>query len=139
MAVTDVLAALPPAMQEQVEGYARFVTEVSDEVFLEQQVPRPTPGQRQTLLTLAVAWKLWRSIDSQYTLLNNSLNLLGASGVSEIAAGGNSYYRGSATFGTLRRLRVDFLTMLGAVDLSELTRLRRLSEVVQLAIQVADQ
>lgn len=137
MALNEVMEGLPFAMREQVEGYVRFVEDVLDELLAEQQVRHPTAAQRATAMTLATLWKLWRSVDAQYWLLRNSLDLLRESGVREIAVGGSRYSEESDRFQALVRLRTDFVVLLRRLDLGELSSIHRLSDVIELSVDRA--
>jgi hypothetical protein len=128
VALDEFLRVLPAAVQQQVDGYVRFVDDISSELFAEQQVRRPSDAQHNTLLTMAAAWKLWRLVDSQYWILSNSLDLLRESDVHEVAIGSSRYSRSSGSFRSLGTLRSQLAALLAQLDLGDLTDMYRLSD-----------
>lgn len=72
MAVKD----LPYSLKEQVIGFATYVDDASDDLLDAIGIHTPTRGQVDQLAYAAGIWRLWQIINSQLSLLDNSLALL---------------------------------------------------------------
>jgi hypothetical protein len=135
MALGDVFQQLPSALRDQVEGYVRFVSDISEDLFQARHIERSTDEQQQTLLTVAAAWRLWEAVDSQYWLLVSSLALLEREGVSELAVGRNRYSRRSRQFRDMTALRDDLVALFGRLGLDEIRSIFTLNEITDFAIE----
>lgn len=128
---------MPSVFQDQIEGYVRFVDDVADELFADHRQRPPTDDQRERFLTLATVWRIWQSVDTQYWLLSNSLELLRAAGVDEVSVGSGRYSSRSTTFETLASLRSALLDLLGDLELQDLPAIHRVGDLVERSLDTA--
>ncbi len=136
MALNEIVRVLPYSLRENFGGYLDFIDAMTDELFVAHDAPPPSQRQREAFLTLVAAWKLWRSIDTQFWLLSNSLNVLSTSGANQFAIGRRRYSRESDTYGTLLTLRDDLRRTLNRLDLSFLTTVGHVADLIDHVVSV---
>lgn len=105
--LVSVTENLSYAHREQILGFATFVEDAADDL-LEAAGVHNVGGQLiDQLVYAAGVWRLWQSINSQVSLLNNSLTLMATSGVNGVRLGSATYTRDSQQYLMLTRLRDD--------------------------------
>lgn len=111
MSLSELVSAtngLPYSLKDQVLGFATFVEDSADDLLESAGVTEISDSLIDELVFAAGMWRLWKSVNAQISLLDSSLTLLAASGVSEVRMGTTSYTRSSPVYGLLTTLRDDF-------------------------------
>jgi hypothetical protein len=123
------------AQRDQILGFATFVEDAADDLLEAagiQDISEPLIDQ---LVYAAGVWRLWQSINSQVSLLNNSLTLMAASGVNGVQLGSTTYTRSSSDYVMLTDLRNDLRRALQSVGLQFVTSSSSLAELVRGVVQ----
>ena len=131
----DATRELPYALQDQILNYASYAEDSADELFESTGIPEPTVALAGQLAYIAGLWRLWQAINSQLSLLNNSVALIADQGGEGVRIGSRLYRPGSYEYGMLRNLRDELKRVLVSQDLGIVTAARSLGE---LAAYVAD-
>lgn len=131
-------ARLPYALQDQIINYASYVEDVVDDLLAEMGYSDVPLARKQAIVYTAGVWRLWQSINSQISILNNALALLRNSGAQSVQLG-QSFYTvrqgidagRSETVEILTELRDDLRNMLSQQGLYFVTTARSLNGLVR--------
>jgi hypothetical protein len=123
------------AHRDQILGFATFVEEAADDLLEAAGVQAITELLIDQLVYAAGVWRLWQSINSQVSLLNNSLTLMAASGVDGVRLGGTTYTRNSQQYVMLTALRDDLRRVLRDSGLQFIPNSATLTELVRGVVQ----
>ncbi len=138
--LNSAIADLPYSLREQIIGFATYVDDASDDLLDSVGISDPSRVQVDQLVYVAGLWRLWQIINSQFSLLDNSLALLqprASVGVSRAPQnigylmGGNLYSRNSPQYAMLIALRDDLRAVLRAQQLGFISSARNLPELVR--------
>ena len=101
--VVSLASELPPALRDQVVGYAESVERVMPEAFAE--LGRPIDKERADKV---VFWsgvrKIYSLVTATFWTLENSIEILGRSDIGRIRIGGSDFSRGSPVYSRMREL-----------------------------------
>src|SRR5437016_3333672 len=110
--LVSVTEDLSYAHRDQILGFATFVEDAADDLLEAAGVQNVSIQLIDQLVYAAGVWRLWQSINSQVSLLSNSLALMAASGVNGVRLGGTTYTRDSQQYLMLTGLRDDLRRVL---------------------------
>ena len=133
--LVSVTENLSYAHREQVLGFATFVEDAADDLLEAAGVHNVNDQLIDQLVYAAGVWRLWQSINSQVSLLNNSLTLMAASGVNGVRLGSTTYTRDSQQNLMLTRLRDDLRRVLRDNGLQFMTSSASLPELVRSVVR----
>jgi hypothetical protein len=131
-------ARLPYALQDQIINYASYVEDVADDLLTEMGYSDVPSAQIQAIVYTAGVWRLWQSINSQISILDNALALLRNSGAQSVQLG-QSFYTirqgvdagRSEAIEILTELRDDLRNVLSQQGLYFVTTTRSLSGLIR--------
>lgn len=138
MSLDEVVAwteNLSYAHRDQIIGFATFVEDAADDLLEAAGVQTINERLVDQLVYAAGVWRLWQSINSQVSLLNNSLTLMAASGVDGVRLGSTTYTRNSQQYVMLTGLRDDLRTVLRDNGLQFIPSSATLAELVRGVVQ----
>ena len=121
--------------RDQILGFATFVEDAADDLLEAAGAEDISQNLIDQLVFAPGAWRLWQSINSQFTLLNSSLTLMAASGVNGVQLGSTTYTRNSNDYAMLTRLRDDLRRVLRNAGLQFVTSSSSLPELVRAVVQ----
>lgn len=131
---------LPYGLREQIIGFATYIDDASDDLLDEAGVSRPSRNQIDELVYIAGLWRFWQTINSLFSLLDNSLSLLQSSnptgstlGQAQIGyrMGGQLYSRTSSQYSMLAALRADLSAALISQQLGFVRTARTIPDLVR--------
>lgn len=101
--VVSLASELPPALRDQVIGYAESVERVLPEVFAE--LGRSIDKERADKVVFwAGVRKTYSLVTATFWTLENSIEILGRSDIGRIRIGGSDFSRGSVAYSRMRKL-----------------------------------
>jgi hypothetical protein len=136
----SAIGDLPYSFRDQIVGFATYVDDASDDLFDAVGIREPSREQVDQLVYAAGLWRMWQTINSLFSLLDNSLALLqprtvGSDLTSEsdigYRMGGYLYSRNSRQYAMLTSLRSDLSTVLNDQGLSFIRTARNIPELVR--------
>lgn len=130
-ATTALLHALPWALRLDIEGYLASVTAASNDIYEEANVERDAVTL-DDLLLVAAAWRIWTKIDAQHWIVQNTLTLSQAHGVSSIRTGATTYSQGSEEVIDLGNFRMEMREWLRRNDLQFVLQARGIVPLLQM-------
>lgn len=133
--LVSVTENLSYAHRDQILGFATFVEDAADDLLEGAGVHDVSQQLIDQLVYAAGVWRLWQSINSQVSLLNNSLTLMAASGVNGVQLGGTTYTRNSRQYIMLMSLRDNLRRVLRDNGLQFVPGSSTLAELVRGVVQ----
>ena len=127
--VKDMIALLPYAMRESVEGYVDAVDAALIEIAREAHVEL-TPRLRADFLLIVAIRRIWGAVNGQYWIMNNCAELAGQSGLSGFQARGEVYNKDSHAYLGMRELREQFDLILSENDIRDLVAISSLPDAL---------
>lgn len=110
------LEALPRGLADQLDTYMRFIEEVAPSIFDDTAVPFDLV-LRDQLVFLAGVRRLWALVNSQYRMLDESLDMLRATDIDAVRVGSSLFGRNTGDYVALRELRMSLRNELRRLDI----------------------
>lgn len=129
-ALTEVMAALPSRLARDIAGYIRSVRDALPSIFREANVDRTTDLENQLLFVAAIR-KLYWLCSAGYWMVENSLSLVGKSGITSVRSGSLILSKNSAYYLRMQALLDDLEELVGRQNLEELVRHSPYSEALK--------
>jgi hypothetical protein len=136
VAKTDLdafLRALPPYPRNRVRGYVESVEDSVASIFRDAALEM-TPELLEDFLFAAALRRLWQIVDSQFRLLDRSIELMGSAdlgGMHGVRIGRTSFTRDSAAYAELAELHRALRELINQQELEAVIEASSLQEVAR--------
>jgi hypothetical protein len=124
-----ITAELPWVLRSQVEGYVLTVEAAKYDIFKAASIDYDERLYQQFIFLVGIQ-RIWSLVDSQYWILNNSLNLLRNSDARVVEIGGSEFHTNSSFYRDLSALRGNLDVLLQKEGISHLVKTKNPKELL---------